>query len=79
MDGIPPVLMSGAEVQKPIATVVIGGLVTATVLTLLVLPALARLLFFRPPVLMRATCLHAQIACAGGEALRHDGRSPEQS
>jgi cobalt-zinc-cadmium resistance protein CzcA len=29
----------GAEVQKPLATVVIGGLVTATILTLLVLPA----------------------------------------
>jgi len=31
---------TGAEVQKPLATVVIGGLLTATVLTLLVLPAL---------------------------------------
>lgn len=31
---------AGAEVQKPLATVVIGGLLTATVLTLLVLPAL---------------------------------------
>ncbi|HEV7693847.1 MAG TPA: CusA/CzcA family heavy metal efflux RND transporter, partial [Hyphomonadaceae bacterium] len=31
----------GAEVQKPLATVVIGGLTTATLLTLLVLPALA--------------------------------------
>lgn len=30
----------GAEVQKPLATVVIGGLTTATVLTLLVLPVL---------------------------------------
>jgi len=29
----------GAEVQRPLATVVIGGLVTATLLTLLVLPA----------------------------------------
>jgi len=32
---------SGAEVQKPLATVVIGGLLTATVLTLLVLPTFA--------------------------------------
>jgi cobalt-zinc-cadmium resistance protein CzcA len=32
---------AGAEVQKPLATVVIGGLLTATALTLLVLPALA--------------------------------------
>ncbi|MBX9721260.1 MAG: CusA/CzcA family heavy metal efflux RND transporter, partial [Candidatus Obscuribacterales bacterium] len=31
---------SGAEVQKPLATVVIGGLVTSTLLTLLVLPAI---------------------------------------
>ncbi len=33
----------GAEVQRPLATVVIGGLVTATMLTLLVLPVLYRL------------------------------------
>ena len=31
---------SGAEVQRPLATVVIGGLITATALTLLVLPVL---------------------------------------
>ena len=31
---------AGAEVQRPLATVVIGGLVTATLLTLLVLPSL---------------------------------------
>ena len=31
---------AGAEVQKPLATVVIGGLVTSTLLTLVVLPAL---------------------------------------
>lgn len=31
---------AGAEVQKPLATVVIGGLVTSTLLTLFVLPAL---------------------------------------
>lgn len=34
---------TGAEVQKPIATVVIGGLITATLLTLIVLPALYEL------------------------------------
>jgi len=39
---IPMALSSGAgaEVQKPLATVVIGGLITATLLTLLVLPCL---------------------------------------
>lgn len=31
---------NGAEVQRPLATVVIGGLVTSTLLTLLVLPAI---------------------------------------
>jgi cobalt-zinc-cadmium resistance protein CzcA len=34
---------AGAEVQKPLATVVIGGLVSATLLTLFVLPALYRM------------------------------------
>ncbi|MEO8467053.1 MAG: CusA/CzcA family heavy metal efflux RND transporter [Gammaproteobacteria bacterium] len=34
----------GAEVQRPLATVVIGGIVSSTILTLLVLPALYRLL-----------------------------------
>jgi cobalt-zinc-cadmium resistance protein CzcA len=33
---------AGAEVQRPLATVVIGGLITCTVLTLLVLPAIYR-------------------------------------
>jgi cobalt-zinc-cadmium resistance protein CzcA len=34
---------TGAEVQKPLATVVIGGLISATFLTLFVLPALYRI------------------------------------
>jgi heavy metal efflux system protein len=34
---------TGAEVQKPLATVVIGGLMSSTLLTLVVLPALYRL------------------------------------
>ncbi|MFO0879577.1 MAG: CusA/CzcA family heavy metal efflux RND transporter [Gemmataceae bacterium] len=38
---------AGAEVQRPLATVVIGGLVTSTLLTLFVLPALFR--WFDPP------------------------------
>lgn len=37
---------AGAEVQRPLATVVIGGLVTSTLLTLLLLPAIYR--FFEP-------------------------------
>lgn len=38
---------TGAEVQRPLATVVIGGLITATVLTLFVLPALLSLFVWR--------------------------------
>jgi cobalt-zinc-cadmium resistance protein CzcA len=34
----------GAEVQKPLAIVVIGGLITSTILTLFVLPAISQLL-----------------------------------
>ncbi len=38
---------TGAEVQKPLATVVIGGLITSTVLTLFVLPAICGLVLRR--------------------------------
>ena len=44
--GFVPMALSegtGAEVQKPLATVVIGGIVSSTFLTLLVLPALYRM------------------------------------
>jgi cobalt-zinc-cadmium resistance protein CzcA len=43
--GLVPLLLShgtGSEVQRPLATVVVGGLVTSTALTLLVIPALYR-------------------------------------
>ena len=36
---------TGAEVQRPLATVVIGGILTATALTLVVLPVLCRIVF----------------------------------
>lgn len=41
--GLVPMLMSngvGAEIQRPLASVIVGGLVTATLLTLFVLPVL---------------------------------------
>ena len=41
--GLLPLLLAtgtGSEVQRPLATVVIGGLFTSTMLTLLVLPAI---------------------------------------
>lgn len=47
MMGLLPKLFShgtGAEIQRPLATVVFGGLITATLLTLLVIPTLYRLL-----------------------------------
>ena len=34
---------TGAEVQRPLATVVIGGILSSTALTLLVLPGLYRM------------------------------------
>ena len=43
MLGLLPMALShgiGSEVQKPLAVVIIGGLVSATALTLIVLPAL---------------------------------------
>lgn len=52
MLGFMPMAVSsseGAEVQRPLATVVVGGLVTATMLTLLVLPTLYAWIFRREP------------------------------
>ncbi|PIP91425.1 MAG: CusA/CzcA family heavy metal efflux RND transporter [Bdellovibrionales bacterium CG12_big_fil_rev_8_21_14_0_65_38_15] len=46
--GFLPMMFSsglGAEVQKPLATVVVGGILSATALTLIVLPSLYRLFF----------------------------------
>jgi heavy metal efflux system protein len=43
--GLIPLLLAsgtGSEVQRPLATVVVGGLLTSTILTLLILPALYR-------------------------------------
>ncbi|RYY84328.1 MAG: CusA/CzcA family heavy metal efflux RND transporter, partial [Chitinophagaceae bacterium] len=55
---------AGAEVQKPLASVVIGGLVTATLLTLFVLPLLY--IIFSKPKPMNPTVLPkvATLLCA---------------
>ncbi len=45
---------TGAEVQRPLATVVIGGIISSTLLTLLVLPALYRMFHRRDEVLENA-------------------------
>jgi cobalt-zinc-cadmium resistance protein CzcA len=49
--GLIPLLVAtgtGSEVQRPLATVVVGGLVTSTVLTLLIIPALYKWFAVRP-------------------------------
>ncbi|MBR9826580.1 efflux RND transporter permease subunit [Maricaulis sp. D1M11] len=51
--GLMPLLFAtgiGSEVQRPLAAVVIGGLVTSTILTLLVLPAVYKWFAPHPPV-----------------------------
>ncbi|MDR0506302.1 MAG: CusA/CzcA family heavy metal efflux RND transporter [Dysgonamonadaceae bacterium] len=51
--GFMPMALSvsdGAEVQRPLATVVVGGLITATLLTLFVLPALYKMLNLKKSV-----------------------------
>jgi cobalt-zinc-cadmium resistance protein CzcA len=53
---------TGAEVQRPLATVVIGGIVSSTLLTLIVLPVLYRL-------------FHAE-DFSGSESPGHEGQSP---
>ncbi|MBS0657776.1 MAG: CusA/CzcA family heavy metal efflux RND transporter [Verrucomicrobia bacterium] len=54
----------GAEVQKPLATVVIGGILSSTALTLLVLPALYRLFHRRDEALPPSTAEAAQAAAS---------------
>lgn len=57
--GLAPLLIAtgtGSEVQRPLAAVVTGGLVTSTLLTLLVLPALYK--WFAPQLNNRETAQH---------------------
>jgi cobalt-zinc-cadmium resistance protein CzcA len=72
---------AGAEVQKPLATVVIGGLITATFLTLVVLPVFYILFsgysfrnFFRKKAAMAITVLFfsgALVSVSGPAAAQH--------
>jgi cobalt-zinc-cadmium resistance protein CzcA len=54
---------AGAEVQRPLATVVIGGIISSTVLTLLVLPALYML--FRRDASGETSTLRPDLAASG--------------
>lgn len=55
---------TGAEVQRPLATVVIGGLITSTALTLLVLPAITALMLRFQKRGSRAEHAPAQVTAA---------------
>lgn len=44
---------TGAEVQRPLATVVIGGIISSTILTLIVLPSLYRFFHINKPIKQR--------------------------
>ena len=60
--GLVPFLFAtgpGSEVQRPLAIVVIGGLITSTLLTLVVLPVLYR--WFEPPVQETEQQRHARL------------------
>jgi cobalt-zinc-cadmium resistance protein CzcA len=62
---------TGAEVQKPLATVVIGGIISATLLTLVVLPGVYRMfhLHLKPAVAVPA--ILAESRSAGGRGPAH--------
>ena len=51
---------TGAEVQRPLATVVIGGIISSTLLTLIVLPGLYRMAYRKP----RAVTENAEVAAS---------------
>ncbi len=60
--GLVPFLFAtgpGSEVQRPLAVVVIGGLITSTLLTLVVLPVLYR--WFEPPVVESEAQRHERL------------------
>jgi cobalt-zinc-cadmium resistance protein CzcA len=69
MLGLLPMALShsiGSEVQKPLAVVVIGGLVSATLLTLLVLPTLYLLVEARSPHMAASSASDLTIRPAEG-------------
>jgi cobalt-zinc-cadmium resistance protein CzcA len=61
--GILPLLLAtgpGAEIQRPLATVVLGGLITSTIVTLVVLPMIYQVVLERDPTAGRR-----------GDSIRH--------
>ncbi len=64
----------GSEVQRPLATVVIGGLITSTVLTLVVLPVIYELIEERWPKLrarLAFASIHRRSKTADAEVMKH--------
>ena len=76
---------AGAEVQRPLATVVIGGILSSTVLTLLVLPVLYRLFKSRDeggggvPDAARPESGEPHEACCAEAALRPEAPRPPEA
>jgi cobalt-zinc-cadmium resistance protein CzcA len=58
---------TGAEVQRPLATVVIGGLMTSTALTLFLLPAICGLLLRRRPAQQQPPTLEQEAELRAAE------------
>ena len=52
----------GSEVQRPLATVVIGGIISSTILTLIVLPALYRMVRGRDVEAQQGSAMPANVA-----------------
>ncbi len=83
---------AGAEVQRPLATVVIGGLVVSTVLTLVIIPVFYRIVNSFPAMMRRmlrsgvprvAVLLPALVFIAvcevqGQEVMGHGGEAPRK-
>jgi len=70
---------AGAEVQQPLATVVIGGLVSSTLLTLLVLPALYLLFKQRQERRFRGVATITMLLIAGSLSAQVEPISEEQA
>jgi len=70
---------AGAEVQKPLATVVIGGLITATFLTLFVLPCLYLLFNRKETVKVKVPKVLLVFILVGGSLLLQSTASQAQS
>jgi len=63
--GLIPLVLEHSKLYSPLAIVLIGGLVSSTILSRLVTPVMSKLLLRRQPAPEPATALHAAPATAG--------------